>query len=55
MTRPILPAMALLAAALLAWPGSPDTQDVPAAKKDVWEAMKTVLAKLGKEPPKRAK
>jgi DNA polymerase len=27
----------------------------PPAKKDVWADMKTVLAKLGKEPPKRAK
>lgn len=27
----------------------------PPAKKDVWEDMKAVLAKLGKEPPKRAK
>jgi uracil-DNA glycosylase len=26
----------------------------PPAKKDVWEDMKAVLAKLGKEPPKRA-
>ena len=25
----------------------------PVAKKDVWEDMKAVLAKLGKEPPKR--
>lgn len=27
----------------------------PAAKREVWEDMKAVLAKLGKEPPKRAK
>ena len=27
----------------------------PPAKREVWEDMKTVLAKLGKEPPKRAK
>ena len=27
----------------------------PPAKKEVWEDMKAVLAKLGKEPPKRAK
>jgi uracil-DNA glycosylase len=27
----------------------------PPAKKEVWDDMKTVLAKLGKEPPKRAK
>ena len=25
----------------------------PSVKKDVWEDMKAVLAKLGKEPPKR--
>ena len=27
----------------------------PPAKKDVWADMKAVLAKLGKEPPKRAR
>ena len=27
----------------------------PPAKREVWEDMKTVLAKLGKEPPKRTK
>ena len=27
----------------------------PAAKKDVWEDMKAVLAKLGRQPPKRGK
>jgi uracil-DNA glycosylase len=27
----------------------------PPAKKEVWEDMKAVLARLGKEPPKRAK
>jgi DNA polymerase len=27
----------------------------PAAKKEVWQDMQTVLAKLGREVPKRAK
>jgi DNA polymerase len=27
----------------------------PSVKKDVWEDMKTVLAKLGRQPPSRGK